>query len=187
MKERVSVTHLLFAAVAMFVFSNVGYADPLRITTQAGGAVGDTFTFQNRSNTETAIDFEVVLLSLTPPAIAGGFGGAPFPMAHPEGAVAGGGFIRIIYDGGPGIAPGGLYTHSFPGWPAGTQFEVTFSYNINGQRVLMDPFVVITLASAQGETTPTPEPATMLLLGTGLAGVVIRMRKNSTLQKAPGR
>jgi hypothetical protein len=181
MQGRFSITHLLLAAVAMFVLSSVSYADPLKITIGPGVAA-NTFTFQNQSTTDTAIDFEVVLLSAGP-AIGNGFGGAPFPVTNLQGAVPGGGFIRVIYDGGPGIPPNGLYTHSFTGFPVGTQFDVTFSYMINGQRVLMDPFIVVTLASVQGETIATPEPATLLLLGTGLTGIAINTRKRIKTHK----
>ena len=177
MKRRISIRYVLLAAVAMFVLSDVGYADPLRITTQAGQAA-NTFTFRNEHPTETATDFHVVLLTPGPPVISGAsFGGAPFPnliLVNPA----------ITYIAGPGIPVGGLYTHAFVGWPVGTQFEVTFSYTINGQTVFMDPFVVITIAStAQGETIATPEPTTMLLLGTGLAGVAMKMRKTLKSRK----
>jgi len=178
MKKRTLIRHVLLTAVAIFVLSDVGYADPLLITTQAGQAA-NIFTFQNVHPTEVATDFHVVLLTPGPPVIGGGsFGGAPFPnliLVNPS----------ITYIGGPGIQPGGLYTHGFTGWPVGTQFEVTFSYTINGQTVFMDPFIVITIAStAQGETIATPEPTTMLLLGTGLAGVAIKTRKRFKRRKS---
>ncbi len=88
-----------------------------------------SYNFQNPDPRRTATDFRVVLLSVPPPGISGGsFGGAPFPNPVFELPATGGGWLRAIYNGPPGIAPLGTYTHAFPGWPAGTKFEVLFSY-----------------------------------------------------------
>jgi len=78
--------------------------------------------------------------------------------------------------------PNGLYTHRFIGFPVGTVFDVTFSNNRNGQRIFMDPAIVILLASSEGETIAAPEPATLLLLGTGLMGIAIKTRKRLKTQ-----
>lgn len=173
MKGRISLRQLLLAAVALFVFSEVGYADPLKITIPAPGV--NTFVFQNDS-TERALDFRVVLASLPPPpAIGGGTGGTPFPDAHFELPATGGGFLRVIYDGGPGIAAGGMYTHSFPDWAVGAMFNVSFSY---AGGVLRDPKVIeVNTSKGEGQTTPTPEPTTLFLLSAGLAGVAVKTRK----------
>jgi len=182
MEGRTSIRHLLLAAVAMFVLSDVGYAD--QVTIQAGQGA-NIFLFQNAHPTATATDFRVVLLSQPQPAIGGGTGGPLFPDPHFEVGAAGGGFLRVIYDGGAGVPAGLIYAHSFPDWPVGTRFNVFFSYTIAGQIELLDAKVVGQgTATAQGKTTSTPEPITMLLLGTGLAGVAIKTRKRLKSRKS---
>jgi hypothetical protein len=176
MKAKSSSRHLFFAAVAVFVFSNVGYADPLTISIPAPGV--NTFVFVNAHPTATATDFRVVLASVPPPGIGNGSGGTPFPVTTLQLPATGGGFLRVIYDGGPGIPAGGTYSHSFPGWPVGTSFNVTFSYLIGGQIVLMDPTVrEVNSSTGQGATSPSPEPTALLLLGTGLMGFAMTARK----------
>lgn len=178
MKRATSITRLLLAVVAVLVASGAVRADQITIQANQGANV---FLFQNVHPTEqTATDFRVTLLSLPPPAIGDGTGGTPFPDAHfEEGGALGGGFFRVVYDGGPGVPFGLIYAHSFPGWPVGTRFDVFFSYKIDGQIQLFGAKLVGqgSTATPQGQTTPTPEPATMLLLGAGLAGFAMNARK----------
>lgn len=178
MKGTTSIRHLLSAAAVILVLSAMVYADQITIQANQGANV---FLFQNVHPTEqTATDFRVTLLSLPPPAIGAGTGGTPFPDAHfEEGGALGGGFFRVVYDGGPGVPFGLIYAHSFPGWPVGTRFDVFFSYKIDGQIQLFGAKLVGqgSTATPQGQTTPTPEPTTMLLLGMGVVGVALRTRK----------
>lgn len=125
------------------------------------------FIFKNPDTTYTATDFEVALRFPTRPLIGGGTGGAPFPnmMSAVPGQI-------VYYVGGTGIPPGGQYTHSFPGWPAGTTFSVSFSY-AEGPLVDQGPIVVkqdnfVT----QGLTFPVTEPTSLTLLGLGLSGML---------------
>ena len=183
MQGTTSIRPVLLAAVAILVFSNLGYAEQVTIQANQGANV---FLFQNIQTT-TATDFRVFLLTLGAPAIGNGDGGAPFPNAHFEqGAPIGGGFFLVTYDGGSGVPSGLIYAHSFPGWPVGTTFDVLFSYtNSAGQTELRNPKVVGQGgATAQGQTTPTPEPATLVLLGTSLVGVAIKTR--TRLKRARG-
>lgn len=187
MKKRISLTHLLLAAISVFVFSKVGYADPLRITIGPGV---NTFVFQNQLETQTAVDFEVTLVGDGPPGIGGGSGGAPFsdePMFGDP--LPGGGFRSITYLGSLGVPPQGMYTHSFVDWPVGTMFDVVFSYSVGGVIVFLEPRFIqqttnVTNASP-AQTRPVPEPTTLLLLGTGLATIAIKTRKR--FKKPKGR
>ena len=185
MKGRISFRHLLFALVAVLVFSVVGYADAL-ITIPAQGV--NTFVFQNAHTTATATDFRITVLAVISdplPAIGGGFGGAPFPMATFQNPANSGGFHRVVYDGGAGIPAGETYTHSFPDWPVGAVFGVSFSYLIGGQVVFLDPKVLeVNTSNGQGFTRPVPELTTLLLLGTGLAGAAIKSRNRFKERKS---
>jgi len=156
---------LLLYATATFAMTEASYAVP--ITIRQGM---DSFTFQNSDRMRTAEDFQVDLLSAPPPAIGRGAAGQPFPRATFQIPVPAGGFRRAIYDRGilgNGVAPFGFYTHSFPGWPVGTMFDVHFSFSPS----LEDPVIVnqghfIT----EGFTSPTsvPEPSSLIIFGTGM-------------------
>ncbi len=130
----------------------------------------DSFTFKNTDPARTAIDFDVTLKTLTGPGIGDGNGGPPFPLAFIGLPKVDGGFGEIVYQGGPGIAPGGTYTHSFPGWPANTVFDVEFSFPTPPP----EGFILITSEGhfpTEGATDPVPEPGGFSLLAVGVIGL----------------
>lgn len=129
----------------------------------------DSFDFLNLS-TRTATDFDITLVTITGPGIGDGNGGPPFPFALIKGPKVDGGFQGIEYKGGPGIPPGGTYTHSFPNWPAGTRFVVDFTYP-------PPPIPGVMLLSAghfptEGFTSAAPEPSTLAIFGIGSLGLL---------------
>jgi hypothetical protein len=158
----------------------VGFADGLQITVSAGY---DSFTFVNTSS-QTAIDIQVTLVTTTGPGIDAdaSSGGEPFPDVYISGPPVDGGVGGLIFmvPGGPptnaGIPPGGGYTISFPGWPDGTVFDVEFSY----PPPLGQTGPVLALQGSyttEGYVYATPEPASVLLMGAGLAGLLWRRRR----------
>ncbi len=147
-----------------------------------GGPAPQTYKFTN-TQLITATDFKVSLAfpdQAPPPAIGGGNGGIPFPVTNLQLPAAGGGFLRVIYDGGPGIAPGGMHTHSFIGFPAGFKIEALFSYNNNPNDLREPQFELLSAgASAQGKTVASvPEPtSTLSILALGTLGAASTLKR----------
>ena len=139
----------------------------------------DSFVFTNIDPTRTATDFDVKLITVAGPGIGDGDGGAPFPFAFIGLPAVDGGFGHIVYQGGPGIPPGGMYTHSFPGWPANTMFDVEFSFPPPP-----NPLAIRLVSQGhfptEGSTNSTPEPSATILVAFGLLGLVaFRQAKSS--------
>ncbi len=126
-----------------------------------------SLTFTNMDPTRTATCFDVELVTPVGPGIGDDSdGGPPFSIAFGKGNHPGGGFNEIVYQG-TGIAPGGTYTHSFPGWPEGTVFDVTFTYPpppIPGVIRISNPGNYPT----EGFTTAVPEPSGAAFLAAGV-------------------
>jgi len=142
---------LVFNVVSSDSDTARGQATSAIVTTGPGD---NTICFVNGEELLTATDFKVVLLGVPPPAIGGGFGGTEFPVASFEVDAAGGGFLRVVYQagaGGTGVPAGEKYNHSFPGWPVGTQFRVSFSYSPTEQAPILSEDCPISIG---GETTP---------------------------------
>jgi hypothetical protein len=125
----------------------------------------NVYTFMNPS-AFLATDFRATLISSPPPAIARGSGGAPFPSTSLETPVATGGFEQVTFtlsDKAAGVPGGEEYVMSFPNWPNGTEFDVSFSLangnSIGPTVVKADPTIY-----GYGSITATPEPRTSLLL-----------------------
>jgi len=194
----VSIRYLLLFTITIVAATSIVYADPITINSSSGGILQPsshlnivitaggptTFTFQNGSFfplPPRATDFHV---SIVNGVIGAGSGGDPFPVTViPENCqVEGGGATCMDFLAGPiggGIAPGGTYTFSFIGFPDQTQFQVAFSARVGDEVVFFPPTPVGTppIPPTTGSVTSVPEPSTMLLLGTGVAGVVCEMRK----------
>jgi hypothetical protein len=150
-----------------------------------------SYSFVNLAGV-TAIDFEVKLVTLTGPGIdpEASSGGPPFPTTFFSGPPVDGGWGGLSFvtaGGGSGVGPSDDYTISFPGWPDGTIFDVSFTYPpppIPGiQLILVGDY------PTEGVVLAAPEPSTwgMTVLGfttLGFAGYR-RARRFAQLRGIP--
>jgi hypothetical protein len=135
-----------------------------------------------------ADDFDVVLLTATGPRIDfnGSRGGPQFPAKAgfgPPGFGNAATEVEFIGDVTQGIGVIGLATFqmSFPGWPAGTMFDVKFSYSqLNNIKVDANILAAGPFFDVPASAVPIPEPATsgmISIAAVALVGHVLHRRK----------
>ncbi|GAB6907349.1 putative Secreted protein containing PEP-CTERM bacterial domain [Desulfosarcina cetonica] len=92
-------------------------------------------------------------------------------------------FVETAFISQPGIIGDGFYNFSYTsetyGWSlAGLiQLNLLGTLDVTVTSVFGDFYLDYSILTANGESAPVPEPATMLLLGTGLVGLAGASRK----------
>jgi hypothetical protein len=133
-----------------------------------------SYSFVNFTNV-TAIDFDVKLLTLTGPGIdpEASSGGSPFPTTFFSGPPVGGGWGGVSFvtaGGGSGVGPLEDYSISFPGWPDGTMFDVTFTYPPPPVPGIIE-LIQVGDYPTEGVILAVPEPSTWGMMFIGFAPV----------------
>ena len=176
-----------------FVFSSAQYTDDLYYFVTVGNFATAQFTFSNRAAAGTIVDVNDAALAIGAEAI---FGicvtqGNPAPNANPNPTA---GCSDVFYTGAASrnsdnqfharVFTIAEYTAAFGALPAGVNLADGYNYIIGFEdiRNLGDRDYNDLIFAVRG-VTPIPEPVTMTLLATGLAGMggagVFKRRKKA--------
>lgn len=128
--------------------------------------IGTFFLAPAPGETPVSGNFTLNLTFTAPSGINGGQGATYTATVSGVVSTTGAGGVEVVFDN-----PNQTFT--FSNASGSGSFTIELANNIFVQSGMQANLT----AGLRGEQTPVPEPATMILLGTGLAGVAARIRK----------
>ncbi len=130
-----------------------------------------SFTLNGSPNAYTGQNFTLRVTFTAPAGIAGANTSLFTAVLTGNVSSTGNGGVFVNFDNTPQT-----FTFSFVG-ANGQTTSGSFSFNVNDVSVIAGGTIALSGNITGAQQTAVPEPATMLLLGTGLAGVAARVRK----------
>ncbi|HLL73344.1 MAG TPA: PEP-CTERM sorting domain-containing protein [Pyrinomonadaceae bacterium] len=128
--------------------------------------IGTFFLAPTTGETPVTGNFTLNLTFTAPSGINGGQGATYTATVSGVVSTTGAGGVEVVFDN-----PNQTFTFSNPNGSG------TFTIELANNIFVQSGNSANLTAGLRGEQTPVPEPATMILLGTGLAGVAARIRK----------